>query len=224
MYILVKLNEGQGVNLGPNFTLTANVGTLSPSTATLAQLLAGVTVLANDNVTQVFITSQGICTNSLTLNVTIPTTTTTTTIAPTTTTTIAPATTTTTAAPTTTTTTNTLSSTSLSWYVGNQSGGNLKVLKNTGGELLNITSSAGVTQSGSLTIYSYDQPYTIRGSWVSGSGNIVKYRVCEGLSELYLSPNITEFSTMEEFTPTPVPLSASVSLTAQSVSPPPCAP
>jgi len=101
MYILITLNPNQGKDLGPNFTLTANVGTLVPSIATLTQLLAGVLVLAADNVTQVFITSQGICNNSLTLSVLPITTTTTTTTGPatTTTTTFGPTTSTTTLAP-----------------------------------------------------------------------------------------------------------------------------
>lgn len=94
MYILVRLNPNQGINLGPNFTLTANVGTLVPATATLTQLLAGVSVLADDTVTQVTITSQGVCTNSLILSVVQATTTTTSTTSTTSTTT-----TTTTAAP-----------------------------------------------------------------------------------------------------------------------------
>ena len=90
MYILVTLNPNQGVDLGPNFTLTANVGSLSPATATLTQLLAGVTVRADDGVSSIVVTSQGICNNSITLVVLPPittTTTTTTTAAPTTTTT-----------------------------------------------------------------------------------------------------------------------------------------
>ena len=106
MYILVKLNPNQGADLGPNFTLTANVGTLVPATATLSELLVGVTVLADNAATQVFITSQGICTNTLTIAISPATTTTTTSSGTTTTTTTTAApTTTTTAAPTTTTTT-----------------------------------------------------------------------------------------------------------------------
>jgi len=78
MYILVKLNPNEGADLGPNFVLTANIGILTPSIATLAELLIGVTVLADDMATQVFVTSQGICTNTLTLNISPATTTTTT--------------------------------------------------------------------------------------------------------------------------------------------------
>ena len=87
MYILVKLNSNQGTDLGPNFTLTANVGTLVPATATLAELLVGVTVLADNTATQVFVTSQGICTNTLTIAISPATTTTTSTTSTTTTTT-----------------------------------------------------------------------------------------------------------------------------------------
>ena len=107
MVVLVTLNSGQGVNLGPNFTLSANTGTITPATATLTQLLAGIYVTVDNAAVSVTITSTGSCTNSLVLNInsitTTTTTTTTTTAAPTTTTTAAP-TTTTTASPTTTTT------------------------------------------------------------------------------------------------------------------------
>jgi hypothetical protein len=110
MYIIVKLNPDQGQDLGPDFQLTANVGVVSPSTATLDELLVGVPAFVNNSATQIFVTSEGICTNMLTLNITSGTTTTTstTTASPTTTTS------TTTASPTTTTsTTSTTSTTTL---------------------------------------------------------------------------------------------------------------
>jgi hypothetical protein len=87
MYILVKLNSDQGADLGPNFTLTANVGTLVPASATLVELLAGITVVADNSATQVFVTSQGVCTNVLTLSISTTTTTTTSTSTTSTTTT-----------------------------------------------------------------------------------------------------------------------------------------
>jgi hypothetical protein len=102
--ITLTLTAGLGADLGPNFNLTANVGSVTPSTATKTELTTGINVSVDDAATQVTITSTGTCTNALTLNISgIPTTTTTTTTtteAPTTTTT-----TTTTEAPTTTTTT-----------------------------------------------------------------------------------------------------------------------
>jgi hypothetical protein len=98
--ITLTLGAGLGADLGPNFNLTANVGSVTPSTATKTELTAGKSVSVDDAATQVTVTSTGTCTNAITQ--TIPcaggTTTTTTTAAPTTTTT-------TTAAPTTTTTT-----------------------------------------------------------------------------------------------------------------------
>jgi hypothetical protein len=98
--ITLTLGAGLGADLGPNFNLTANVGSVTPSTATKTELTAGKSVSVDDAATQVTVTSTGTCTNAITQ--TIPcaggTTTTTTTAAPTTTTT-------TTVAPTTTTTT-----------------------------------------------------------------------------------------------------------------------
>ena len=93
--ITLTLGAGLGADLGPNFNLTANVGSVTPSTATKSELTAGKSVSVDDAATQVTITSTGTCTNAITQ--TIPCaggTTTTTTAAPTTTTT------TTTAAPT----------------------------------------------------------------------------------------------------------------------------
>jgi len=104
MIVLVTLNSGQGLNLGPNFTLSVNTGTINPSNATLTELLSGIYATVDNSATNVTITSLGSCTNSLILNINSATTTTTTAAPTTTTTTAAPTTTTTTAAPTTTTT------------------------------------------------------------------------------------------------------------------------
>lgn len=67
--VLITLNSGQGADLGPNFNLTSDNGPVSPSTATLSELLAGKNVIVNVLATQVIITSTGACTNSLTLNI-----------------------------------------------------------------------------------------------------------------------------------------------------------
>jgi len=86
--ITLTLGAGLGADLGPNFNLTADVGSVSPSTATKSELTAGKSVSVDDAATQVTVTSTGTCTNAITQ--TIPcaggTTTTTTTEAPTTTT------------------------------------------------------------------------------------------------------------------------------------------
>jgi hypothetical protein len=91
--ITLTLGAGLGADLGPNFNLTANVGSVTPSTATKSELTAGKSVSVDDAATQVTITSTGTCTNAITQTIPCGGTTTTTTEPPTTTTT-------TTAAPT----------------------------------------------------------------------------------------------------------------------------
>ena len=82
--ITLTLGAGLGANLGPNFNLTADVGSVSPSTATKAELLAGKTVDVDNSASQVTVTSTGACTNAITQAIPCAsTTTTTTTIAPT---------------------------------------------------------------------------------------------------------------------------------------------
>ena len=79
MNVLVTLNTLElGSSLGPNFNLTADVGSVTPSTATKTQLLAGIFVDVDPSATQITITSTGTCTNSLVLTITGQTTTTTT--------------------------------------------------------------------------------------------------------------------------------------------------
>jgi len=94
--ITLTLGAGLGADLGPNFNLTANVGSVTPSTATKSELTAGKSVSVDDAATQVTVTSTGTCTNGITQTIPCGGTTTTTTAATTTTTTGAPTTTTTT--------------------------------------------------------------------------------------------------------------------------------
>jgi hypothetical protein len=69
MEILLTLNSGLGADTGPNFNLTANVGSVTPSTATKGELLAGKMVTVADGVTQITVTSVGKCTTSLNIGV-----------------------------------------------------------------------------------------------------------------------------------------------------------
>jgi hypothetical protein len=78
MNILVTLNSGLGADTGPNFNLTANVGSVTPSTATKLELLAGKFVDVNASATQITVTSTGTCTTSIVLNISGQTTSTTT--------------------------------------------------------------------------------------------------------------------------------------------------
>lgn len=102
MNVLIILNSGQGISLGVNFTLAANVGVVVPSTATLSELLVGKPVVVDNGATSVTVTSLGVCTNALILP--ISTTTSTTTIPPTTTTSTTTTSTTSTTSTSTTTT------------------------------------------------------------------------------------------------------------------------
>jgi len=71
MNVTLTLNAGLGSDLGPNFDLTADTGVVSPSTATLSQLLApGLVVVADNAATQITVTSTGVCTNSINIPIT----------------------------------------------------------------------------------------------------------------------------------------------------------
>lgn len=70
MNLTLTLNAGLGTDLGPNFNLTANTGTVTPSTATKTELLAGKVVEVDNAAVSVTITSTGVCTNALTLPIT----------------------------------------------------------------------------------------------------------------------------------------------------------
>jgi hypothetical protein len=78
MVVTIVLDSGLGADTGPNFNLTANVGTVTPSSATKAELIAGKQVTVSDTATQITVTSIGTCTNSVNLTITGQTTTTTT--------------------------------------------------------------------------------------------------------------------------------------------------
>jgi hypothetical protein len=70
MNVKVTLNTGLGVDMGPNYVLTTDIGEVLPSHVTQTQLLAGVTVSIDDNASFVKVTSLGNCTNSLNITIT----------------------------------------------------------------------------------------------------------------------------------------------------------
>jgi hypothetical protein len=108
--------------------------------------------------------------------------------------------------------------------VGNQSGGQLIIFNNAMSELLNITSTAGSSQSGTIYPLISGLPYTIRGQWVSGSGNIIKYNLCDliGGGLIFTSGAITSVEGYEDYLASPTPNYALVNLRAQNVTPPAC--
>jgi len=112
----------------------------------------------------------------------------------------------------------------LDWSVGNQQGGSLVVFNNVMSQILNITSTAGSVQSGTIYPSLSELPYTIRGEWVSGSGNIIKYNICDiiGGGLVYESGAITNVEEFEDYVVSPTPYHALVSLRANNVTPPSC--
>ncbi len=87
--ITLTLGAALGADLGPNFDLTADVGLVTPSTATKTELTAGKSVSVDDLATEVTVTSTGTCTNAITQIIPCAGGTTTTTSTTTTTTTTA---------------------------------------------------------------------------------------------------------------------------------------
>ena len=136
-------------------------------------------------------------------------------------------TTTTTASPTTsttTTTTNGPTTLNISYYVGDQPGGQLVILDKNNNELANVSSTGGGAQIGSISPSITLAPFTIRGAWASVPGNIIRFNVCDLISgtELYTSPNITSTNTPVDYTPNPTPISMQVNLTANDTALPSC--
>ncbi len=112
----------------------------------------------------------------------------------------------------------------LDWAVGAQSGGRLIVYDSSMTELLNITSSSGGAQGGTLYIPTAQTPYTVRGEWASGSGNVIQYNVCDAIDGIliYSSGLINSLVGFEDYYASPTLVHAIVQLTANSVPPPTC--
>jgi hypothetical protein len=70
MNVILTLNAGLGADLGPNFTLVGNIGTVTPNTATKTELLAGKSLVIDNAATSVRVTSVGTCTNYTTVSLT----------------------------------------------------------------------------------------------------------------------------------------------------------
>jgi hypothetical protein len=64
MIATVKIYPGLGSDLGPNFIVTTDIGTVNYN-HTLTELLDGVSLTIEDDAGFVIITSTGTCTNSL---------------------------------------------------------------------------------------------------------------------------------------------------------------
>lgn len=112
----------------------------------------------------------------------------------------------------------------IDWNVGAQSGGQLIIFNDTMTELLNVTSAAGGAQSGTIYPLVSELPYTIRGQWASGSGNVIQYNVCDMTDggTIFSSGVIDVTTSFEDYTPSPTPVYTLVQLRANNVTPPSC--
>lgn len=117
----------------------------------------------------------------------------------------------------------------LDWSLGTQSGGRLIVTDAFGNELLNQITSI-TPKSGTIYINESVLPYTITGLWNSGSGNTIRYRVCDisNSGELFYSGAITIMEGSVDYIVGPPNLSAtpmhvSVDLRANNIEPMNCA-
>lgn len=106
----------------------------------------------------------------------------------------------------------------LSWRTNGQLGGRLIVYNNLMVELLNVETTTSM-QSGTIYPLIAELPYTIRGQWESGSGNIVQYKICDltDLVEIFDSGPIDNMTGSIDYTVTPTPTHASVTLNSGNV-------
>lgn len=106
----------------------------------------------------------------------------------------------------------------LMWSVGTNNGGSgtLQVRNASGVQVLN-ESTAASTKSGTLYFTPSEVPFSITGSWSGGSGNIIRYRVCNPSvsgGELFYSGDIDNMAASIPYLVDPTPLFVSVHLTS----------
>lgn len=107
----------------------------------------------------------------------------------------------------------------IDWSVSG-TGGEL-VIDDTNGLNLLTRSSSG---SGTIYLAEADTPYSVTGNWGSGSGNIIRYRICDitNAGEIYYSPDIDNLTASDSYTVDPTPLYTYVVLTANDTIPMTC--
>lgn len=116
---------------------------------------------------------------------------------------------------------------SINWTINNMPGANLTITD--GASPANTVldeDSTSSSQNGTLTGLS--GTYTICASWISGSGNIVKMRICDAFgNEVFYSGNINVFDPVDCFTTVTLPASSApyyVKVTSGNIEPVICVP
>lgn len=68
--IMVRPESGTiGENLGPNFSISTDIGSANPSTATRDELIQGKIITLSEDASSLTITSTGACTNSINISI-----------------------------------------------------------------------------------------------------------------------------------------------------------
>lgn len=111
----------------------------------------------------------------------------------------------------------------INWNIPQYSGAGLLITDVNNTIVLNENSSNSQSKYGIVTLTLSQLPYTIKGYWYSGSGNIVRYNVCDLTSggELYTSSPLS-VGEEESITISPTPYEASVNIVGQNTLPPIC--
>jgi hypothetical protein len=91
------------------------------------------------------------------------------------------------------------------WTLAAGSASGIIVESASGGTLLNENAS-GTLRSGYIDVSPSDLPYTVIGRWNSGSGNVVRYNICDDYgSEIFQSQAITNMNMEESHQVFPTP-------------------
>ena len=111
----------------------------------------------------------------------------------------------------------------INWFLDGGSSSGLEIQSASSAVLLS-ESSAGIDRSGYIDVSPSDLPYTVIGRWNSGSGNIVRYRICDtgNGGEIFASGPIDLMSMEEPYTVSPTPNEITVNVVGQGNTPMSC--
>jgi hypothetical protein len=112
----------------------------------------------------------------------------------------------------------------IDWFLGMAAGARVTVTNNVSTEILNETSTGGSSRSGTIYVPLSQLPYTVTGWWNSGSGNIVRYNICDlgNGGEYYSSGAIDIIVDSESVLVSPTPLYIGINVVGQDTTPPTC--
>ena len=115
----------------------------------------------------------------------------------------------------------------IDWVTGPKGAGAgiLEIRDYAGASYLNETTTPS-TKSGSLFLSSSQVPFSVTGSWSAGSGNIIRYRVCDIYNggELFYSGDIDNITGSVSYLASPTSLQTQVWLTSGTSNTPPVCP